>query len=38
MSAAPSSERKNGIAFGLLILLLLIWPSGIMGRPMLKKV
>jgi branched-chain amino acid transport system permease protein len=33
-----SSNLKNGIAFGLLILLLLVWPSGIMGRPMLKKV
>ena len=33
-----SSNLKNGIAFGLLILLLLIWPSGIMGRPVLKKV
>jgi len=33
-----SSNLKNGIAFGLLILLLLIWPSGIMGKPLLKKV
>ncbi len=33
-----SSNLKNGIAFGLLILLLLIWPSGIMGKPALKKV
>jgi len=33
-----SSNLKNGIAFGLLILLLLIWPSGIMGKPMIKKV
>ena len=33
-----SSNLKNGIAFGLLILLLLVWPSGIMGKPMLKKV
>jgi branched-chain amino acid transport system permease protein len=33
-----SSNLKNGIAFGLLILLLLIWPWGIMGRPTLKKV
>ncbi|TCL62156.1 branched-chain amino acid transport system permease protein [Hydrogenispora ethanolica] len=33
-----SSNLKNGIAFGLLIVLLLIWPSGIMGKPMLKKV
>jgi branched-chain amino acid transport system permease protein len=33
-----SSNLKNGIAFGLLIILLLIWPSGIMGKPALKKV
>jgi branched-chain amino acid transport system permease protein len=33
-----SSNLKNGIAFGLLIVLLLIWPSGIMGKPMIKKV
>jgi len=33
-----SSNLKNGIAFGLLILLLLVWPSGIMGKPILKKV
>jgi branched-chain amino acid transport system permease protein len=33
-----SSNLKNGIAFGLLIILLLIWPSGIMGKPMIKKV
>ncbi len=33
-----SSNLKNGIAFGLLILLLLVWPWGIMGRPNLKKV
>jgi branched-chain amino acid transport system permease protein len=33
-----SSNMKNGIAFGLLILLLLIRPNGIMGRPELKKV
>ena len=33
-----SSNLKNGIAFGLLILLLLIWPSGLMGKPQLKKV
>ncbi|WP_005037054.1 branched-chain amino acid ABC transporter permease [Holophaga foetida] len=33
-----SSNLKNGIAFGLLIILLLIWPSGIMGKPLLKKV
>jgi branched-chain amino acid transport system permease protein len=33
-----SSNLKNGIAFGLLILLLLVWPSGIMGKPLLKKV
>ncbi len=33
-----SSNMKNGIAFGLLILLLLLRPNGIMGRPELKKV
>lgn len=33
-----SSNMKNGIAFGLLILLLLVRPNGIMGRPELKKV
>jgi branched-chain amino acid transport system permease protein len=33
-----SSNMKNGIAFGLLILLLLIRPNGIMGRPELRKV
>jgi branched-chain amino acid transport system permease protein len=33
-----SSNLKNGIAFGLLILLLLAWPWGIMGKPTLKKV
>ena len=33
-----SSNLKNGIAFGLLILLLLVWPWGIMGKPTLKKV
>ncbi len=33
-----SSNMKNGIAFGLLILLLLVRPNGIMGRPQLKKV
>lgn len=33
-----SSNMKNGIAFGLLILLLLIRPNGIMGKPELKKV
>lgn len=33
-----SSNLKNGIVFGLLILLLLIWPSGIMGKPTIKKV
>jgi branched-chain amino acid transport system permease protein len=33
-----SSNLKNGIVFGLLILLLLIWPSGIMGKPLMKKV
>ena len=33
-----SSNMKNGIAFGLLIILLLIWPSGILGKPVLKKV
>lgn len=33
-----SSNMKIGIAFGLLILLLLIWPSGILGKPTLKKV
>jgi branched-chain amino acid transport system permease protein len=33
-----SSNLKNGIAFGLLIILLLIRPNGIMGRPELKKV
>jgi len=33
-----SSNMKNGIAFGLLILLLLIRPNGIMGRAELRKV
>jgi branched-chain amino acid transport system permease protein len=33
-----SSNLKNGIAFGLLIILLLIRPNGIMGRAELKKV
>lgn len=33
-----SSNLKNGIAFGLLIILLLIRPNGIMGRAALKKV
>lgn len=33
-----SSNMKIGIAFSLLILLLLIWPSGILGKPTLKKV
>ena len=33
-----SSNLKNGIAFGLLIVLLLIRPNGIMGRAELKKV
>jgi branched-chain amino acid transport system permease protein len=33
-----SSNMKIGIAFGLLIILLLIWPSGILGKPTLKKV
>lgn len=33
-----SSNMKNGIAFGLLILLLLVRPNGIMGRPELRKV
>ena len=33
-----SSNLKNGIAFGILILLLLIWPSGILGKPAIKKV
>jgi branched-chain amino acid transport system permease protein len=33
-----SSNLKNGIAFGLLICLLLIRPSGIMGKPVLEKV
>ncbi len=33
-----SSNMKNGIAFGLLIILLLIKPSGIMGKPLIKKV
>lgn len=33
-----SSNLKNGIAFGLLILLLLVRPNGIMGRAELKKV
>jgi branched-chain amino acid transport system permease protein len=33
-----SSNLKNGIVFGLLILLLLVWPSGIMGKPVMKKV
>ncbi len=33
-----SSNLKNGIAFGLLIVLLLIRPSGFMGKPMIKKV
>lgn len=33
-----SSNMKNGIAFGLLIILLLIRPNGIMGKPVLNKV
>jgi len=33
-----SSNLKNGIAFGLLILLLLVWPWGIMGKPGMRKV
>lgn len=33
-----SSNLKNGIVFGLLILLLLIRPNGFMGKPMQKKV
>jgi branched-chain amino acid transport system permease protein len=33
-----SSNLKNGIAFGLLIVLLLIRPNGIMGRAEVKKV
>ncbi|MBI4650987.1 branched-chain amino acid ABC transporter permease [Candidatus Desantisbacteria bacterium] len=33
-----SSNLKNGISFGLLIILLLIRPNGIMGKPILKKV
>lgn len=33
-----SSNLKNGIAFGLLILLLLVRPNGIVGRAALKKV
>ncbi|BDU71682.1 branched-chain amino acid ABC transporter permease [Mesoterricola silvestris] len=33
-----SSNLKNGIAFGLLILLLLVWPWGIMGKPAMRKV
>lgn len=33
-----SSNLKNGIAFGLLIILLLIRPNGIMGKPVLNKV
>ncbi len=33
-----SSNMKNGIAFGLLIILLLIKPSGMMGKPLIKKV
>jgi len=33
-----SSNLKNGIAFGLLIVLLLIRPNGIMGKPVLNKV
>jgi branched-chain amino acid transport system permease protein len=33
-----SSNLKNGIAFSILILLLLIWPNGIMGQPTIKKV
>jgi len=33
-----SSNLKNGIAFGLLIVLLLIRPNGIMGKPILNKV
>lgn len=33
-----NSNLKNGIVFGLLILLLLIWPSGFLGKPALKKV
>ncbi|MDI3480986.1 MAG: branched-chain amino acid transport system permease protein [Tepidanaerobacteraceae bacterium] len=33
-----SSNLKNGIAFALLIILLVIWPYGIMGKPSLKKV
>jgi branched-chain amino acid transport system permease protein len=33
-----SSNLKNGIAFGILILLLLIWPHGIMGKTTIKKV
>lgn len=33
-----SSNLKNGIAFGILIILLLIWPNGIMGKSTIKKV
>jgi len=33
-----SSNLKNGIAFGLLIILLLNRPNGIMGKPVLNKV
>jgi branched-chain amino acid transport system permease protein len=33
-----SSNLKNGIAFGLLIILLLVRPNGIMGKPVLNKV
>jgi branched-chain amino acid transport system permease protein len=33
-----SSNMKNGIAFGLLIILLLVWPTGLLGKPAVKKV
>lgn len=37
-TAYLSSNLKNGIAFAILITLLLIWPSGIMGKSTIKKV